>query len=115
MMFINRNYNFALLILFSDCIFTFGLCLLESAARSKGYYESEWCNLHFDYQPHLYEHLFGGQCKFLHYFGHDNAYFVFVFKSQTFCSEQPIFLREHNNGMYRVDTYFLSKMAAEVR
>jgi len=32
----------------------------------------------------------------------------------TFCVELPIFLREHNNGMYRVDTYFLSKMLAEL-
>jgi hypothetical protein len=36
------------------------------------------------------------------------------FFSQTFCVELPIFLREHNNGMYRVDTYFVSKMLAEV-
>ena len=34
--------------------------------------------------------------------------------TQTFCSELSIFLREHNDGMYRVDTYFLSKQAAEV-
>lgn len=32
----------------------------------------------------------------------------------TFCIELPIFLREHNNGMYRVDTYFLTKMLAEL-
>jgi hypothetical protein len=36
------------------------------------------------------------------------------FFSQTFCVELPIFLREHNNGMYRVDIYFVSKMLAEV-
>ena len=35
-------------------------------------------------------------------------------KFQTFCVELPIFQREHNNGMYRVSTYFLSKMIAEV-
>jgi hypothetical protein len=38
----------------------------------------------------------------------------YEFFSQTFCVELPIFLREHNNGMYRVDTYFISKMLAEV-
>ena len=33
---------------------------------------------------------------------------------KTFCVELPIFQREHNNGMYRVSSYFLSKMIAEV-
>ncbi|CAG0919856.1 unnamed protein product, partial [Notodromas monacha] len=32
----------------------------------------------------------------------------------VFCQELPIFLREHFNGMYRVDVYFLSKMLAEL-
>jgi ABC-type multidrug transport system permease subunit len=32
----------------------------------------------------------------------------------TFCLELPIFLREHNNGMYRVDAYFSAKMLAEL-
>ncbi|KAK8720985.1 hypothetical protein OTU49_012992, partial [Cherax quadricarinatus] len=31
----------------------------------------------------------------------------------TFCAQLPIFLREHFNGMYRTDVYFLSKMLAE--
>lgn len=31
----------------------------------------------------------------------------------AFCVEQPIFLREHWNGMYRTDIYFLSKTFAE--
>ncbi|XP_069178586.1 protein white isoform X2 [Procambarus clarkii] len=31
----------------------------------------------------------------------------------TFCAQLPIFLREHFNGMYRADVYFLSKMLAE--
>jgi len=31
----------------------------------------------------------------------------------TFTAELPIFLREHFNGMYRADVYFLSKMIAE--
>ncbi|GLV36000.1 white [Carabus blaptoides fortunei] len=31
----------------------------------------------------------------------------------VFCSELPIFLREHRNGMYRVDVYFLCKTLAE--
>jgi hypothetical protein len=33
---------------------------------------------------------------------------------QVFCSEMPVFLREHFNGMYRVDVYFLCKTLAEV-
>lgn len=33
---------------------------------------------------------------------------------QTFTFEVPIFLREHFNGMYRTDVYFLSKSLAEV-
>jgi hypothetical protein len=33
---------------------------------------------------------------------------------QVFCAEMPIFLREHFNGMYRVDVYFLCKTLAEV-
>ncbi|OXA56819.1 protein white isoform X2 [Folsomia candida] len=32
----------------------------------------------------------------------------------VFCVELPIFLREHFNGMYRTDVYFLSKTLAEV-
>ena len=33
---------------------------------------------------------------------------------QTFCDELPIFLREHFSGLYRVDTYFLAKVLADV-
>ncbi|XP_045473415.1 protein white-like isoform X2 [Harmonia axyridis] len=32
----------------------------------------------------------------------------------TFCGELPLFLREHKNGMYRTDVYFISKMLADV-
>ncbi|XP_068245737.1 protein white isoform X1 [Palaemon carinicauda] len=32
----------------------------------------------------------------------------------TFCAQLPIFMREHFNGMYRTDVYFLSKMLAEL-
>ena len=32
----------------------------------------------------------------------------------VFCMEMPIFLREHFNGMYRADVYFLSKQLVEV-
>ncbi|KAJ8868078.1 hypothetical protein PR048_031887 [Dryococelus australis] len=32
----------------------------------------------------------------------------------VFCSELPVFLREHHNGMYRTDVYFLCKSLAEV-
>uniref|UniRef100_A0A0P4VZS6 ABC-2 type transporter transmembrane domain-containing protein n=2 Tax=Scylla olivacea TaxID=85551 RepID=A0A0P4VZS6_SCYOL len=32
----------------------------------------------------------------------------------TFCTELPIFLREHFNGMYRTDVYFISKNLAEL-
>ncbi|XP_066997539.2 protein white-like [Anabrus simplex] len=32
----------------------------------------------------------------------------------VFCSELPVFMREHFNGMYRTDVYFLSKTLAEV-
>lgn len=39
--------------------------------------------------------------------------FSFVFY-QVFCSELPVFLREHNSGMYRVDAYFVCKNLAEV-
>ncbi|KAH7645763.1 protein white isoform X1 [Dermatophagoides farinae] len=44
-----------------------------------------------------------------------NLTFMNVFSViNTFCSELPIFLREYNNGMYRVDTYFLAKMFSEL-
>lgn len=33
---------------------------------------------------------------------------------QVFCSEMPVFMREHHNGMYRTDVYFLCKTLAEV-
>ncbi|XP_071442996.1 protein white [Hetaerina americana] len=32
----------------------------------------------------------------------------------VFCSELPVFMREHLNGMYRTDIYFLCKTLAEV-
>ena len=32
----------------------------------------------------------------------------------VFCMELPIFLREHFNGMYRTDVYFLTKQLAEL-
>ena len=31
-----------------------------------------------------------------------------------FCEELPIFLREHFNGMYRPDVYYLCKQIAEL-
>lgn len=34
---------------------------------------------------------------------------------QTFPPEYPVFLREHYDGMYRVDIYFLCKTMAEAR
>jgi hypothetical protein len=36
------------------------------------------------------------------------------FLAQVFCAEMPVFLREHHNGMYRVDVYFLCKTLAEM-
>ena len=32
----------------------------------------------------------------------------------VFCMELPIFLREHFNGTYRVDSYFITKQLAEL-
>ena len=32
----------------------------------------------------------------------------------VFCLELPIFLREHFNGMYRTDTYFICRQLAEL-
>jgi len=37
-----------------------------------------------------------------------------VFSVQVFCSELRIFLREHCNGMYRSDVYFLSKTLVDI-
>lgn len=39
------------------------------------------------------------------------VYFIYIV--QVFCAELPIFLREHRNGMYRTDVYFLCKTLAE--
>ena len=38
---------------------------------------------------------------------------IFYCRLQVFCTELPIFLREHRNGMYRTDVYFLCKTLAE--
>lgn len=35
-------------------------------------------------------------------------------RTQVFAGEVPIFLREHFNGMYRTEVYFISKMLAEL-
>lgn len=44
-----------------------------------------------------------------------NLSFSNIFAVVTvFCAELPIFLREHFNGMYRVDTYFLTKQIVEL-
>lgn len=32
---------------------------------------------------------------------------------QVFCAELQVFLREHRNGMYRTDVYFICKTLAE--
>jgi len=37
-----------------------------------------------------------------------------VYCIQVFCAELPIFLREHKNGMYRTDVYFICKTLAEM-
>lgn len=34
--------------------------------------------------------------------------------TQTFCSQKHLFLREHYNGMYRTDVYFLAKNLVEL-
>ena len=39
----------------------------------------------------------------------------FLVSFQTFPQELSVFLREHHNGMYRSDVYFLCKTTAEVR
>ncbi|KAI7815062.1 white [Rhyzopertha dominica] len=37
-----------------------------------------------------------------------------VVSVRVFCSELPVFMREHRNGMYRTDVYFLCKTLAEL-
>lgn len=39
---------------------------------------------------------------------------VTIYYVQVFCSEMPVFMREHHNGMYRTDVYFLCKTIAEI-
>ena len=43
-----------------------------------------------------------------------NKFNFFLFTFQVFPVEVPVFLREHKNGMYRADTYFLAKTFSEV-
>lgn len=44
-----------------------------------------------------------------------NMSFSNIFAVVTvFCGELPVFLREHFNGMYRVDTYFITKQIVEL-
>ncbi|XP_074596318.1 uncharacterized protein LOC141851472 [Brevipalpus obovatus] len=44
-----------------------------------------------------------------------NMTFVNVFSVvNTFCLELPVFVREHNNGLYSVGSYFLAKLTAEI-
>lgn len=38
---------------------------------------------------------------------------TYLYHVQVFCAELPIFLREHKNGMYRTDVYFICKTLAE--
>ena len=39
---------------------------------------------------------------------------VCVITLQVFPVELPVFLREHKNGMYRTDVYYLAKTLSEV-
>jgi len=49
------------------------------------------------------------------YFFITNLTFSNVFAViNVFCMELPLFLREHHNGMYRTDVYFLTKQIAEL-
>ena len=44
-----------------------------------------------------------------------NISFINIFGvCNVFCAELPVFLREHFNGMYRTDTYFLTKQLVEL-
>jgi len=38
----------------------------------------------------------------------------FLYSLKVFPIELPVFLREHKNGMYRSDVYYLAKTLAEV-
>ncbi len=40
--------------------------------------------------------------------------FITYFVSQVFCAEYPVFLKEHEAGMYRVPVYFACKSLAEL-
>mgnify|MGYP005984305303 CR=1 FL=1 len=45
-----------------------------------------------------------------------NSYLLFIYffvYFKVFCAELQVFLREHRNGMYRTDIYFLCKTIAE--
>ena len=41
-------------------------------------------------------------------------YDYFTFYLQVFAMEQPMFLRDHFNGMYRTDVYVICKMLADL-
>ena len=42
-----------------------------------------------------------------------SLYYIISF--QTFPLEYPVFMKEHHDGKYRVDVYFICKMLAEVK
>lgn len=54
-------------------------------------------------------------CFKINYYKQFSIHYYDAFLSfQTFCAQLPLFLREHFNGMYRTDVYFLSKMVSEL-
>ncbi len=75
------------------------------------------CSLHIPHQHDFLKCLWSRQCKFKKKnckLRNTGVIWFFVELSQAITGELPIFLREHFNGMYRTDVYFISKSLADL-
>ena len=100
----------------SGFCFCSGVYLLWTKYQPGRCDEHKWSSF-----PHVHKHdifncIWSYQCKkiILPDIVHEPYYMTDSIFVQIYTKELPILLREHFNGMYRIDVYYLSKQIAEM-